>query len=67
MHRDAVGTLHNIRAEVLQPVLQPITGANADEIVKECPGLFELQGSGKSRKAKVYDARHHTNLLEKVE
>lgn len=64
---NAVRVLHNSRADLLQPVLQPITGANADEIVKECPGLFELQGSGKSKKAKVNDARHHPDLLEKVE
>lgn len=47
-------------------LLQPISGQSADVIVKECPGLFEIEGSGKSRQAKVNAAREHTQLLEKV-
>lgn len=54
------------RQRVGFPVVQPITGANADEIVKECPGLFQIQGSGKSKQAKVNAARDHPDLLEKV-
>ena len=46
--------------------MQPIVGNNADEIAKECPGLFEVQGSGKSRQAKVKAARDYPQLLEKV-
>lgn len=47
-------------------ITKPITGANADEIVKECPGLFQIQGSSKSKQAKVNAARDHPELLEKV-
>ncbi len=47
-------------------VMQPITGENAEAIAKECPGLFEVEGKGQSRKATVKPAREHTQLLEKV-
>ena len=46
--------------------MQPITGERADEIAQECPGLFEVQGEGKSRKAKANSAREHPKLIEKV-
>ena len=53
-------------AEHLLAMLQPITGASADQIVEECPGLFKLEGKGKSKQAKVNAARDHPQLLEKV-
>ena len=46
--------------------VQPITGERADEIVQECPGLFEVKGKGESREAKVNPARQHPKLIEKV-
>ena len=45
---------------------QPITGESADAIAKECPGLFEVEGKGRHKKASVNPAREHTQLLEKV-
>lgn len=55
-------------AEHLLAVLQPITGASAEEIVEECPGLFEIEmkGKSKSKQAKVNAARDYPHLLEKV-
>lgn len=47
--------------------VQPITRETADAIAQECPGLFEVEGKGKSRKAKVNSAREHPKLLEKVQ
>lgn len=47
-------------------ILKPITRETADAIAQECPGLFEVEGKGKSRKAKVNSAREHPKLLEKV-
>ena len=47
-------------------LLQPIIGEDADTIAKECPGLFEVAGTGKTRKAIVKPAREHPQLLEKV-
>ena len=46
--------------------MQPIEGERADEIAQECPGLFEVEGKGKTRKAKANSAREHPKLLEKV-
>ena len=46
--------------------VQPITGERADEIAQECPGLFEVEGNGESREAKVNSARDHPKLIEKV-
>ena len=46
--------------------MQPITGEQADAIARECPGLFEVMGSGKKKKAKANPAREHVQLLEKV-
>ena len=46
--------------------VQPITAERADEIAQECPGLFEVEGEGESREAKVNSAREHPKLLEKV-
>lgn len=46
--------------------MQPIMGERADAIAQECPGLFQVEGKGKSRKAKVNSAREHPKLLEKV-
>ncbi len=38
----------------------------ADAIAKECPGLFEVEGKGRNKKASVKPAREHTRMLEKV-
>ena len=46
--------------------VQPITGERADEIARECPGLFEVKGKGKSREAKANPAREYPELTEKV-
>lgn len=46
--------------------MQPIMGERADAIAQECPGLFEVEGKGKGRKAKANSAREHPKLLEKV-
>ena len=53
-------------AAILFFPVQPITGQHADAIAAECPGLFEVEGKGKSKKAKVNPAREHVQLLEKV-
>lgn len=42
-------------------------GERADAIAQECPGLFEVEGKGKGRKAKANSAREHPKLLEKVQ
>lgn len=47
-------------------ITKPIMGERADAIAQECPGLFQVEGKGKSRKAKVNSAREHPKLLEKV-
>ncbi len=54
------------KADGVCDVLQPITGESADAIAKECPGLFEVEGKGRNKKASVKPAREHTRLLEKV-
>lgn len=47
-------------------ITKPITGEQADAIARECPGLFEVVGSGKKKKAKANPAREHVQLLEKA-
>ena len=48
-------------------LVQAITGEQAEAIAQECPGLFEVVGAGKSKKAKANPAREHVQLLEKVQ
>ena len=56
---------------LLMTCLQPITGADAEELVAEFAdaergSLFRLEGSGPGRQAVVTSARGNEHQLEKV-